>query len=106
MSRNIENIRAIFGINWFSLWNFGADPDRKLTVFNCEGFLLTESIHTAFSLFLVYAQKHLEYKISEINLEEQSFDLDQKLCLTEWYINKSCAVESVKPLSLGTVFWK
>lgn len=42
----------------------------KLIIFNCVGFLLTESIHVAFSVILVYSQKHLEYKISELNLEE------------------------------------
>lgn len=45
------------------------------TLFNCEGFLLAESIHIAFSVILVYSQKHLKYKISEISLEEESFDL-------------------------------
>lgn len=68
----------------FSLWNFSDGIDRKLTIFNCEVFLLMELIHTSFLFNFGIAQKHLEYKVSEISLEEQSFDLNKKLCLTEW----------------------
>ena len=101
MGRNIENIRSVFGINRL----FFLFETSVLTLIKNWQFLLTEAIHTAFFLFLVSAQKHLEYKISKMNLE-QSFDLDQNSCLIEWHKKRPCETESVKSLFWVTVFWK
>lgn len=75
-----EKIWTIIQFNWFSL-EASKNSDVKRALFQClwsSSPATGTSILTTVALLYVHVQENLELEMSEINLKEQSFDLNQR----------------------------